>query len=69
MQSNRSIFDIPNSFQKPREKQKKKLTKKGNFYAKPNFEKIDIRYCCNSKINHRRNMKFSQNVYTDIFYT
>jgi len=38
------IFEIPNSFQKHREKPKKKLRKNVNFYAKPIFEKIDFRY-------------------------
>ncbi|KAF0755332.1 Uncharacterized protein FWK35_00009368 [Aphis craccivora] len=40
----RSFFEIPNSFQKHREKQKKKLRKKKNenFYAKQVFDQIDF---------------------------
>ncbi|KAF0763536.1 Uncharacterized protein FWK35_00012703 [Aphis craccivora] len=39
----RSFFEIPNSFQKHREKPKKKKNKEiGNFYAKPVFDKIDF---------------------------
>ncbi|KAF0771426.1 Uncharacterized protein FWK35_00000826 [Aphis craccivora] len=40
----RSFFDIPNSFQKRREKPKKKLRKNGNFYAKPVFDQIYFRF-------------------------
>ncbi|KAF0759445.1 Uncharacterized protein FWK35_00013315, partial [Aphis craccivora] len=36
----RSFFEFPNSFQKHRENQKKKLRKNGNFYAKPVFDQI-----------------------------
>ncbi|KAF0772031.1 hypothetical protein FWK35_00003392, partial [Aphis craccivora] len=44
----RSFFEFPNSFQKRREKPKKKLR---NFYAKPVFDQIDFfLYDCNSKI-------------------
>ncbi|KAF0754198.1 Uncharacterized protein FWK35_00012990 [Aphis craccivora] len=38
----RSFFEFPNSFQKRREKPKKKLRKNGNFYAKPVFDQIDL---------------------------
>ncbi|KAF0768627.1 Uncharacterized protein FWK35_00024519 [Aphis craccivora] len=42
----RSFFEIPNSFQKHREKQKKKIKEKKNenLYAKPVFDQIDIFY-------------------------
>ncbi|KAF0757779.1 Uncharacterized protein FWK35_00010711 [Aphis craccivora] len=38
----RSFFAFPNSFQKRREKPKKKLRKNGNFYAKLVFDQIDF---------------------------
>ncbi|KAF0712299.1 Uncharacterized protein FWK35_00038262, partial [Aphis craccivora] len=40
----RSFFEFPNSFQKRREKpkKKKKLRKNGNFYAKLVFDQIDF---------------------------
>ncbi|KAF0758949.1 hypothetical protein FWK35_00019684, partial [Aphis craccivora] len=38
----RSFFEFLNSFQKRREKPKKKLRKNGNFYAKPVFDQIDF---------------------------
>ncbi|KAF0747625.1 hypothetical protein FWK35_00039071 [Aphis craccivora] len=38
----RRSFEFPNSFQKRREKPKKKLKKNGNFYAKPVFDQIDF---------------------------
>ncbi|KAF0703365.1 Uncharacterized protein FWK35_00030443, partial [Aphis craccivora] len=38
----RSFFEFSNSFQKRREKPKKKLRKNGNFYAKPVFDQIDF---------------------------
>ncbi|KAF0769135.1 Uncharacterized protein FWK35_00008910 [Aphis craccivora] len=38
-----SFFEFPNSFQKRREKpKKKKIRKNGNFYAKPVFNQIDF---------------------------
>ncbi|KAF0717953.1 hypothetical protein FWK35_00036429 [Aphis craccivora] len=46
----RSFF--VNSFQKRREKPKKKLRKNRNFYAKPVFKQIDFLYGYNSKTNH-----------------
>ncbi|KAF0753890.1 Uncharacterized protein FWK35_00025346 [Aphis craccivora] len=38
----RSFFEIHNSFQKNREKQKKKLRKTRNFHAKPVSNQIDF---------------------------
>ncbi|KAF0762430.1 Uncharacterized protein FWK35_00009696 [Aphis craccivora] len=49
----RSFFEFPNSFQKRREKPKKKLRKTGNFYAKP---------------NHCKYLKCSPNVYVGVIY-
>ncbi|KAF0745916.1 Uncharacterized protein FWK35_00037387, partial [Aphis craccivora] len=57
------IFEIPNSFQKCREKPKKKLRKNGNLYAKPVFDQIDFFICCNSKTNHCKYSKISPNLY------
>ncbi|KAF0771804.1 Uncharacterized protein FWK35_00005474 [Aphis craccivora] len=45
----RSFFEISNSFQKRREKPKKKLRKNGNFYAKPVFNQIDFFIWLNTK--------------------
>ncbi|KAF0722449.1 Uncharacterized protein FWK35_00033715 [Aphis craccivora] len=38
----RSFFEIPSSFQKHREKPKKKLRNNKNLYAKPVFDQIDF---------------------------
>ncbi|KAF0757732.1 Uncharacterized protein FWK35_00031216 [Aphis craccivora] len=64
----RSFFEFPNSFQKRREKPKKKLRKNGNFYAKLVFDQIDFLYGCNSKTNHCKYLKFSPNVYVSVIY-
>ncbi|KAF0771237.1 Uncharacterized protein FWK35_00001576, partial [Aphis craccivora] len=62
----RSFFEILNSFQKYREKPKKKLRENRNFYTKPVFESIFL-YGCNSKTNHCKYLKFSPNQTTEIF--
>ncbi|KAF0771230.1 Uncharacterized protein FWK35_00001959 [Aphis craccivora] len=43
------------------EKNKKKMTENGNFYAKQVFDQIDFLYGCNSKTNDYKYLKFSPN--------
>ncbi|KAF0702576.1 Uncharacterized protein FWK35_00025123, partial [Aphis craccivora] len=57
----RSFFEIPNSFQKRREKPKKNYGKTGIFTQNQFSTKSIFLYGCNSKTNHYKYLKFSPN--------
>ncbi|KAF0766373.1 Uncharacterized protein FWK35_00011996 [Aphis craccivora] len=58
----RSFFEFPNSFQKHREKNRKKIKEKREFLRKTSFRPNRFLYGCNSKTNHCKYLKFSPNV-------
>ncbi|KAF0761179.1 hypothetical protein FWK35_00011088 [Aphis craccivora] len=58
----RSFFEFHNSFQKRREKPKKKLRKNGNFYAKPAvFDQIDFFIFVDSRLLYLHSKKKKNN--------
>ncbi|KAF0763080.1 Uncharacterized protein FWK35_00007182 [Aphis craccivora] len=62
----RSFFELPNSFQKRREKPKKKIKEKTGILTKYQLSTKSIfLYGCNSKTNHCKYLKFSPNFYDD----
>ncbi|KAF0754676.1 Uncharacterized protein FWK35_00032444 [Aphis craccivora] len=65
----RSFFEFPNSFQKRREKPKKKIKEKREFLRNTSFRPNRFfLYGCNSKTNHCKFLKFSPNIYVKVIY-